>query len=402
MAFQSFSGKAHLKIDICNNYGMDKEDWDVRIDWFDKNQDNLMELVKTAETPALFYAGVQAWYAVQRGEPIGYPISLDATASGMQLLACLTGDREAAKLCNVIDTGKREDAYTGIYNAMVEAIGGVSTITRNDTKTAIMTALYGSEAEPKKVFGTGQLLSTFEATMGVMVPAVWSMTKAFVQLWKPTVKINSWVLPDNAHIHVKVVDKVKETVNFLDRSYETIREVNQPKKTSKSLGPNCIHSIDGLVVREMGRRCDYDPALISYVKQVLVSPSGNQAEEDNVSLGMVKTLWTHYEKSGFLSARILDYIHTDTVHVVDVDVIWELLLSLPEKPFKTISTHDCWRCLPHYGNDLRLQYNNLLMLIAKSEMLSFILTQITGQVVTYKKLDPDLWKDIMESNYSLS
>ena len=82
MAFQRFSGSEYIKIDIANNYGLDKEDWDVRIDWFDKNQDNLMELVKTAETPALFYAAVQAWYAVQRGEPIGYPISLDATASG--------------------------------------------------------------------------------------------------------------------------------------------------------------------------------------------------------------------------------------------------------------------------------------------------------------------------------
>lgn len=110
------------------------------------------------------------------------------------------------------------------------------------TTTNEHNALYGSEAEPKKVFGTGQLLGIFEATMGVMVPAVWSMTKAFVRLWKPTVKINSWVLPDNAHVHVKVVDKVKEMVNFLDCSYETIREVNQPKNTSKSLGPNVVHS----------------------------------------------------------------------------------------------------------------------------------------------------------------
>jgi chloramphenicol O-acetyltransferase len=402
MAFQSFSGKEYLKIDIANNFGLDKEDWDVRIDWFDKNQDNLMELVKTAETPALFYAAVQAWYAVQRGEPIGYPISLDATASGYQLLACLTGDRSAASLCNVIDAGKRQDAYTVVYQAMLDAVGGVSAISRNDTKKAIMTALYGSEAEPKKIFGTGKLLGIFESTMGTLSPAVWSMTKAFLKIWNPNALVNSWVLPDNCHIHVKVMAHEQEMVKFLDGEYETIRKVNKAQETSRSLGPNCIHSIDGLVVRELGRRCDYDPALISYVKQILVSPSGNQAEEDNISLLMVKTLWTHYEKSGFLSARILDYIHSDTVHAVDVSVIQELLDSLPKRPFKVLTVHDCMRCLPHYGNDIRLQYNNLLMLIAKSDMLSFILTQITGQVVTYKKLDPDLWKDIMESNYSLS
>ena len=320
----------------------------------------------------------------------------------LQILACLTGDRSAAELCNVVDTGTRGDAYTSIYRAMIEVAGGTCTLERKTAKDAIMASFFGSKAEPKKAFGTGALLRIFENTMATLVPACWSMTQAFLKIWNPNALVNSWILPDNCHIHVKVMDKVKEMVKFLDGEYETIRKVNKVQETSRSLGPNCIHSIDGLVVREMGRRCDYDPALISYVKQVLVSPSGNQADEDNISLGMVKTLWTHYEKSGFLSARILDYIHTDTVHVVDVDVIWELLLSLPEKPFKTISTHDCWRCLPHYGNDLRLQYNNLLMLIAKSEMLSFILTQITGQVVTYKKLDPDLWKDIMDSNYSLS
>ena len=242
MAFQSFSGKEYLKIDIANNYGLDKEDWDVRIDWFDKNQDNLMELVKTAETPALFYAAVQAWYAVQRGEPIGYPISLDATASGYQLLACLTGDRSAAALCNVIDAGKRQDAYTVVYQAMLDAVGGVSTISRNDTKKAIMTALYGSLAEPKKIFGTGKMLSIFESTMGTLSPAVWGMTKAFLKIWNPNALVNSWILPDNCHIHVKVMAHEQEVVKFLDGEYETIRKVNKVQETSRSLGPNVVHS----------------------------------------------------------------------------------------------------------------------------------------------------------------
>ena len=49
------------------------------------------------------------------------------------------GDRAAAMLCGVLDTGNREDAYTRIYEAMVEYLGESSKISREDVKQAIMT-----------------------------------------------------------------------------------------------------------------------------------------------------------------------------------------------------------------------------------------------------------------------
>ena len=134
---QQFSGKEYLKIDIANNFGFDKLTWDQRINWFDVNEYQLESIVDRADEPALFYAGVKAYRDVQAGRPIGYMVSLDATSSGLQLLAALTGDRQAAELCNVVDTGTREDAYTLIYDEMIRRTGGQAKISRDDTKEAI-------------------------------------------------------------------------------------------------------------------------------------------------------------------------------------------------------------------------------------------------------------------------
>ena len=136
---KTFTGKEYLKIDIANNFGLDKELWEDRIAWFDANESNLMNLYKQAEEPALMFAGILAWEKVKAGLPIGYMIGLDATCSGLQILAALTGDRRAAELCNVVNTGKREDAYTGIYMDMCGRIGEEGRIKRSDTKQAIMT-----------------------------------------------------------------------------------------------------------------------------------------------------------------------------------------------------------------------------------------------------------------------
>lgn len=139
MTFQSFSGRDYLKIDIANNFGLDKKDWTPRIEWFDQNEAHLETLVKQADEPALFYAGVMAYRAVKQGKAIGYPISLDACCSGLQILATLIGCKDSAALCGVIDTGHRADAYTTLYEYMCEMLGQGTTIKRADTKNAIMT-----------------------------------------------------------------------------------------------------------------------------------------------------------------------------------------------------------------------------------------------------------------------
>lgn len=404
------TGIDYLKIDIASNFGLDKKTWNQRIEWFNANEANLDALIPQADSPALFYAGIQAYRKALAGEATGYPISLDATSSGLQILACLTGDRKAAELCNVINFSEdavvqRRDGYTVIYNTMTTKIGESSKIKRDDVKQAIMTALYGSEAVPKQVFGEGLLLSIFEDTMAEMAPAAWGLNKAYITMWNPEAFCNSWTLPDNFNVHVKVMSPEVETVHFLNEPIDIQRYVNKPMSEGRSLGANTTHSIDGMVVREMVRRCNYDADQVRMIRKMIEEVEAGYTPsviaDDKAEL--LTVLMKHYEYSGFLSARVLDVLdYTNIMSVPSLEPIKELLASLPKKPFKVIAIHDCFRCLANYGNDLRQQYNFILRDIAKSDLLSYMLSQLLGRYVPIEKEDPDMWKEIADAEYALS
>jgi hypothetical protein len=401
MTMQLFTGKQYLQIDIANHMGHDKLDWDDRLAWFEANEPHLESLMTQAEEPALYFAAVKAYRDVQKGLPIGYCVGLDATSSGLQLLACLTGDRSAAELCNVVDTGHREDAYTNIYDLMLQRSGGNAKIKRSDTKQAIMTSLYSSTAMPKKIFGEGELLELFYDILKEFCPAAWELNETMRDLWNPTALSHDWVLPDNFHVRTKVMDTVYETIHFDEQPIEISYKVNQPMPEGRALGANMVHSIDGMIVREIVRRCSYDQRKVDMIADAIHSgPRGtfNRTKDDK----MVCTLWANYLETGYLSARILDHLNEDNLGHVDAVVIRKLLNSLPNKPFSVMPIHDCFRCLPHYANDLRRQYNLQLQMIAESELLSSIISQLIGRKVQIGKLDPTLAADIAASNYSLS
>lgn len=406
MAFQTFTPREYLKIDIANNYGLDKLTFNERIRWFDAHESQLDQLVQSAAEPALFYAGVKAYRDVVAGRPIGYMISLDATSSGLQLLAALTGDRKAAELCNVVDTGNREDAYDGIYRHMLGVIQDTAKVSRDMAKDAVMTSLYGSKAIPKRVFGEGQLLDVFYKTMQQKAPGAWELNEAFLAFWNPNALEHNWILPDNFHVRIKVIAQLKETVHFHNEPFDVYYNENIPMPEGRSLGANTIHSIDGMIVRELSRRCDYDPRRVQTVRRMLDDqPHLWKEANSSVDDEMVITLWKHYQDTGYLSARILDHLRLANMGHVDTNIIRDLIESMPEHPFKVISIHDCFRCLPHYANDLRRQYNIQLETIARSNLLSSIVAQILQQSINsvqIGKLDPTLHQDIAQTNYALS
>lgn len=408
---QTFTGMQYLRIDVANNFGLDKDDWSDRLQWFAENESNLDSLVSQAAEPALFYAATQAYKKARAKEVVNYPISLDATSSGLQILAAITCDRKAAMLCNVINTGKREDAYINLFHIMRDnmlKIDGeqAGRLKRDDLKDAIMTSLYGSEAVPKEVFGEGMQLKCFYGTMKEEAPIAWALNEAFLAMWQPDATEYKWTLPDNFHVITKVMDTETETVHFLNNKYDIHRKVNRAKKKGRALGANTIHSLDGMIVREITRRCNYDVLQINNVRDFCTHISKGAIVMgqilDDADAEMVKVLWNHYTSTGYLSARILDHLYAHNSSLVDVNVILELVDSLPAKPFEVIAVHDCFRVLPNYGNDLRKQYNLQLALLARSEILSSLIEQIIGRPFQAPKGDPSMWVEILDADYSLS
>jgi hypothetical protein len=198
------------------------------------------------------------------------------------------------------------------------------------------------------------------------------------------------------------MNQVREVVHFENQPFDVFYKINHPVKEGRSLGANAIHSIDGMIVREMTRRCDYKPKVVAAIRRIIdegnVSGTRLTTKDDK----MVVALWENFQKTGYLSARIIDHVNLNNIGHIRAKDLLDLLDSLPDRPFKVVSIHDCFRCLPHYGNDLRLQYNIQLQLIAKSNMLGDLISQIVGSPVKIGKLDPTLWKDIGSTNYALS
>ena len=397
---QFFTAEDYLKIDISNNFGNDKLDWDERIEWVNANESRLMNLIDEAEEQPLFYAGVKALYQSQAGEAIGYPISLDATSSGLQILACLCHDKKAALLCNVISTGHREDAYTNIYHKLCEFIGDKDKIQRADVKRAVMTSLYSSEAIPKEVFGE-KLYPAFEHIMNQEAPLAWELNKAMIALWDANAKEYNWTMPDGFEVHFEVEKKVKQIVHFDNMPFEITTIVNEPTEKGRCLCANMVHSIDGMIVREMTARCSYNKKHINYLKKILNTGVYYLEKNNDKHSYMVERLWKLYEDTGYLSARILKYLNHKNLSLVDRETIQDLISTLPEEPFDMVWVHDCAKIHPNYGNDVRLQYNLQLALIAKSNLLQYLLKQITGVDIEVIDKYPNMYQEILEAEYAL-
>jgi hypothetical protein len=95
---------------------------------------------------------------------------------------------------------------------------------------------------------------------------------------------------------------------------------------------------------------------------------------------------------------------SNVTHSVDGYVVREMVRRGKKQGFVVLPIHDSFWCLPQYCNQMRQNYNNILAEICEMDLLSKILTEITGEVIEIIPHSDrkELANDIRNANYSLS
>ena len=244
----------NLKIAIAGHAGHDKLTWSERTNWFNQQ---LNFDIDTFDEPILGSKAIQAYLDSKKGIATGYTMSIDATASGLQVMSALSGCKVTAKACNMVNTGNREDIYQFVTDKMNKLLKPVDQVTRSDVKKPVMTTFYNSEANPKETFTEPQL-EAFYASLDDTLPGALDVMDAINEFWDFDSDVHMWTLPDGhvAKVPVTEMTNIRIEVDELNHRTFTYRyNKQQPSENYRSLVANIVHSVDGYVAREMVRRC---------------------------------------------------------------------------------------------------------------------------------------------------
>ena len=408
---QTFTAFEYMLISAANHFGLDKEVYEVRLQWAKDNFKQLEVFYPQAEKPHLYRKAVMALREVCLGKPTHTLVQFDAVCSGMQILSVLTGCKIGAAATGLINTGKRPDAYTAVTAQMQEIIGEAFTVPRADAKQAVMTSIYGSVAEPEAIFGTGYKLEAFYAGAKKVAPGAFEMLEILRGTWKKMAKAQTWVLPDGYHTKCPVYVKTESRLQIDElggTQVTAVYDVNVGTEKGISNVANVTHSVDAYVLRSMIRYCSYDKNHVRDTKAMITTELAHRANGGNQVGDMYSVeLLNHYEETGIVDIRLLDFILHDNIMEFPTEVLKQLLKDIVTmeayEPFDVVTIHDCFGCLPTNMNHVRYWYNEILARIAESTLTQWIFRQLfENPKLTFNKDCEDLGDYIREANYSLT
>ena len=116
-----------LAFQVATTYGKDKDTWEERQEWVINNTTLIARIAEdpigclseweAAEEPWQFLAACEEYYnciIMRRRRYTCLPVAIDATCSGLQILAGLARDKSTATLVNVIGSDRPQDAYKAV------------------------------------------------------------------------------------------------------------------------------------------------------------------------------------------------------------------------------------------------------------------------------------------------
>ncbi len=151
-----------LKFQLATTYGLDKATMDEREEWASSAEClRIVEAIATdpignisqweeCDEPFLFLAAAEEYYSLVIAKTRSHshlPIAVDATCSGLQVLAGLSHDKSTAQLVNVFPGERPSDAYKAVANLVNPNLPeewGIQ-LQRGDVKRVVMTIPYNAK-----------------------------------------------------------------------------------------------------------------------------------------------------------------------------------------------------------------------------------------------------------------
>lgn len=292
-----------LKFHVATQYGLDKSPIKERIEWVENNH-TLIEKIATdpignlhewevADEPFQFLAACEEYYACVISCSrcyTGLPIAVDATCSGLQILAGLARDASTAKLVNVIPSDKPQDAYKVIADAskpnIPECLHDVWD--RKCTKRTVMTVPYNAKPFSNRGYIRDALAEkNVEVHKDVLTQVVAAVRQAMDEVVPGPMAVMKWIESTVAELIKAGATEITWTTpsgftvaqRLMKPEVETLRLklLGCVKKVSVAIGesdevdllhhknataPNLIHSLDASLLHISALRFDAPLALI--------------------------------------------------------------------------------------------------------------------------------------------
>lgn len=408
-------------IDIANQNGLDKKLFEERVQWVKDHMNQLMVLATETKERPLYVKAVMAMQKAMRGQPTGHLVGLDATCSGMSIMSVLTKCYNGCLATNLIDPNVRNDAYTMVTNAAAAFLDNANaTVSRDDAKQATMTALYGSQATPREIFGEDTPeLDAFYAGLEKIAPLAVELLGDLRNAWQPFALKHHWILPDNFNAVIPVMQKIEGARVEVDElghstfSYDYY--VNEGTKKDLKLVANVTHGFDAYLVRSMERRCNYDVISVRSALGALLYELAERDNGDSVELvvdrapeTLCEVMVARWDACRVPDARIMDGLTSKTIKMMNTLHIEQMIRMASEMlnhaPFEVVTVHDEFKCHPNNCNQMRFHYVSILADLARGRALEDVFEQITGHTPHYDRAmcGEELAKLILQSNYAIS
>ena len=291
-----------LSFQCATTYGRTKDTIKERLKWTNDNLNLIKRIAEDpigtlpewekAEEPWTFLSACDEYYhcVIKRDRNFtNLPVAVDATCSGLQILAGLARDRSTAKLVNVIPSERPQDAYKVIAD---EAKPNVPVhlqqhMDRKTTKRTVMTVPYNAKpfsnrgyirealkekgVEVEKEDLTAVVKAVRDA-MNVIVPGPmrvmkWIESEVAAAIDRGASEI-SWVTPSGFVVTQKLMKKDIKTIELqllgrcqikvADGDTEEVDKNHHKNATA----PNLIHSLDASLLHLSATRFKYPLAVI--------------------------------------------------------------------------------------------------------------------------------------------